>query len=331
MSASIEATQHIGGETPAPGVSLDDIRAAHRRIAPHAHRTPVLTNASIDEAAGASLFFKCENLQRTGAFKLRGALNAVYLLDHEQIARGVATHSSGNHAAALSYAARLRGSRTTVVMPNNANAVKRAAVLHYGGEVIECEPTQAGRENMLDALVLERGLTPIPPFDDLRVVAGQGTAALELLEQAPELDAVIAPVGGGGLLSGTAIAVTQASPGTQVIGAEPDAVDDTYRSFLAGHILPVENPETIADGLRTTVGLLTFPIIRRHASQIVTVTESMIVEAMRLVWQRMKVVVEPSAAVALAAVLKERKALRNQRIGIIFSGGNVDLDTLPWQ
>lgn len=289
-----------------------------------------MTNASIDEAAGASLFFKCENLQRTGAFKLRGALNAVYSLDDEQILRGVATHSSGNHAAALTYAARLRGAKATVVMPSNANAVKRAAVVHYGGEVIECEPTQDARESTLAAIVEERGLTPIPPFDDVRVIAGQGTAALELLEQAPELDTVVAPVGGGGLLGGTAIAVTHASPGTQVIGAEPETVDDTYRSFQAGRILPVHNTDTIADGLRTTVGAITFPIIRRHASQIVTVSEAMIVDAMRLVWQRMKIVVEPSAAVALAAVLKERKALKGQRIGIVFSGGNVDLDALPW-
>lgn len=314
-------------ETP-PG--LDDIRRAAVRISPYVRRTPVLRSSSIDEITGAELFFKCENFQTVGAFKFRGAVNAVFSLDQGEIARGVATHSSGNHAAAVSRAVSLRNGKATVVMPENASAAKRAAVLHYGGEIVSCAPTQHSREQTLARIVGEKGCVIIPPFDDYRVIAGQGTAALELLEQAGELDAVLAPVGGGGLLSGSAIAVSGISPGTCVFGAEPAAVDDTYRSLKAGRIMPVETIDTVADGLRTTVGQLTFPIIQKHVSEVFCVGEDEIIAAMRLVWERMKILIEPSAAVPVAAVLRQAETFRGQRVGVILSGGNVDLNALPW-
>ena len=317
--------------------SLPDIEAAEQRIAPHAHRTPVMTCASLDEMAGASLFFKCENLQKTGAFKFRGACNAVFSLSDDELRRGVATHSSGNHGAALALAARTRGSQAIVVMPSNSAAVKRAAVAHYGAEIIECDPTEASRQSSLDDIVRNRGCVVIHPFDDPRIIAGQGTAALELLDEVADLDLVIAPVGGGGLLSGTAIAVTERSPSTRVIGAEPAAADDTYRSMAAGEIVPVGHPDTIADGLRTTVGRLTFPVIRERVECIATVSEHEIVAAMRATWERAKILVEPSAAVPVAALLSRRLEIprleirrRGQRIGVILSGGNVDLGRLPF-
>jgi len=320
--------QHESQAVAPPGI--DAIREAAKRIRPHAHLTPVLTCTAIDRRIGGSVFFKCENFQKTGAFKFRGAVNAVFSLDEVAIGRGVATHSSGNHAAALTLAAALRNAASTVVMPENASAAKRAAVLHYGGEIIDCAADQQSREETLARIVAEKNCTPIPPFDDYRVIAGQGTAALELLDQAPGLDAVLAPVGGGGLLSGTAIAVHAISPATRVFGAEPATADDTYRSVRAGRILPVASPDTLADGLRTTVGQLTFPIILEHAEAILCVSEKDIIDAMRLVWERMKIIIEPSAAVAVAAVLGSPDTFRNQRIGVILSGGNVDLDHLPW-
>lgn len=316
------------GETP---MNLDDIRRAAARIAPYVRRTPVLRCTSIEDIAGAELYFKCENFQTVGAFKFRGAVNAVFSLEQDEIARGVATHSSGNHAAALTRAAGLRNGRTTVVMPENASAAKRAAVLHYGGAIVSCAPDQHSREQALARIVAEQGCMPIPPFDDYRVIAGQGTAALELLDQAKGLDAILAPVGGGGLLSGSAVAVSGVSPGTRVFGAEPAAVDDAYRSLRAGRILPVETTDTIADGLRTTVGKLTFPIIQAHVAGILCVEEHEIIAAMRLVWERMKILIEPSAAVPLAAVIRESRTFRGQRVGVILSGGNVDLDALPWK
>lgn len=310
---------------------IDDIRRAAARIAPYIRRTPVLRCRSIDEITGAHLFFKCENFQTVGAFKFRGALNAVFSLEQDEIARGVATHSSGNHAAAVTRAASLRNGRATVVMPENSSAAKRAAVLHYGGEIVSCAPNQRSRERALARVVEEKGCATIPPFDDYRVIAGQGTAALELLEQTEGLDAVLAPVGGGGLLSGSAIAISGISSNTRVFGAEPSAVDDTYRSLQAGRILPVGTAVTIADGLRTTVGNLTFPIIQAHVAGIFCVGEEEIVAAMRLVWERMKILIEPSAAVPVAAVIRESRTFRRQRVGVILSGGNVDLDALPWK
>jgi threonine dehydratase/serine racemase len=311
--------------TAAP--TLDDVRRAAARIAPHAHATPVMTSRSVDAIAGARVFFKCENLQRVGAFKFRGACNAVLSLGDEEARRGVATHSSGNHAAALALAARLRGVPAHIVMPSSAPAVKRAAVEGYGARIVTCAPTLRAREQAMADVARETGAVIIHPYDDARVIAGQGTAAFELVEEVPDLDAVVAPVGGGGLLSGTAISVTSRSA-ARVVGAEPEAADDAFRSLQAGRILPSNDPVTIADGLRTSLGELPFAILRERGVEIVTVGEAEIAAAMRLVWERMKLVIEPSAAVPVAAVLGGN--VRGARLGVILSGGNVDLDRLPW-
>jgi threonine dehydratase len=311
--------------------NLDDIRAAAERIRPFIHRTPVLTCAALDDMAGAQLFFKCENLQKGGAFKARGATNAIFSLTEEEAQRGVATHSSGNHAAALALAAKRRGIPAHVVMPRTAPTVKRSAVAASGANIIECEPTLEAREAALAIVLKETGAIFVPPYNDARVIAGQGTAMLELLEQAPDLDVVIAPVGGGGLLSGTAIAAKALKPGIKVFGAEPAAADDAYRSLQAGQILPSLNPQTIADGLRTSLGELTFAAIRAHADGILTVSEEGIIQAMRSLWERVKIVVEPSGAVPLAAALEHAPMFAGRRVGVILSGGNVDLDGLPWQ
>jgi threonine dehydratase len=310
--------------------TLSDIRVAAQRIKPYIHHTPVLTSSTFDTLCGAELFFKCENLQKVGAFKIRGATNAVFSLGAEEAARGVATHSSGNHAAALALAARWRGIRAYVVMPENAPAVKRAAVEGYGAEIFPCAPTLQAREDRLAQVVTQTGATFIPPYNDYRVIAGQGTCALELCEEVPDLDVVMAPVGGGGLLSGTALAVKGLLPAARVIAAEPGRADDAWRSMQAGHIIPAEHPDTVADGLRTSLGDKTFPIIRRDVSQIVRVSEDAIISTTRLVWERMKIVVEPSGVLPLAALLSHALDLPGKRVGIIFSGGNVDLDHLPW-
>jgi len=278
----------------------------------------------------AELFFKCENFQKVGAFKIRGATNAVFILSNKEAMKGVATHSSGNHAAALALAARLRGIKAYVVMPNNAPQIKRAAVAGYGAEIILCQPTLKAREEGLAEVVDKTGATFIHPYNDYRVIAGQGTAALELCEEIPNLDIMMTPVGGGGLLSGTAITVSAISPKTQIIAAEPEKADDAYRSFHAGRIIPSVNPDTIADGLLTSLGSLTFPIIKHYVNDIVTVTEEAIVHAMRTIWERMKIIVEPSAAVPLGAILSKCISVSGKRIGIILSGGNVDLANLPW-
>lgn len=322
------ASAGLLSDAPAPGVA--DVRAAAVRIAPHVHLTPVMRCTAIDDMLGARVHFKCENLQKVGAFKFRGACNTLLSLTDAQIESGIATHSSGNHGAAVALAARLRGTSSVVVMPSNTSAVKQAAVAHYGARIVHCEPNEQSRTETLEAVLAEEGRTLVHPFDDVRVIAGQGTAALEFLEQVPDLDIVMAPVGGGGLLSGTATVVAALSPRTRIIGAEPAAADDTFRSFRAGHIIPVGVPDTIADGLRTTVGELTFPIIRKHAADIVRVSEEAIVEAMRLTWQRTKLLIEASAAVPLAALLEGAVDVRDARVGIILSGGNVDLDALPW-
>jgi len=278
----------------------------------------------------AELFFKCENFQKVGAFKIRGATNAVFILSNKEAMKGVATHSSGNHAAALALAARLRGIKAYVVMPNNAPQIKRAAVAGYGAEIILCQPTLKAREEGLAEVVDKTGAAFIHPYNDYRVIAGQGTAALELCEEIPNLDIMMTPVGGGGLLSGTAITVSAISPKTQIIAAEPEKADDAYRSFHAGRIIPSVNPDTIADGLLTSLGSLTFPIIKHYVNDIVTVTEEAIVHAMRTIWERMKIIVEPSAAVPLGAILSKCIPVSGKRIGIILSGGNVDLANLPW-
>jgi len=310
--------------------TIADIRTAAERIRPYAHHTPVLTCASLDAMVGARLFFKCENFQKVGAFKFRGATNAVFSLSDREARRGVATHSSGNHAAALALAARLRGITAHVVMPRTSRAVKQAAVAGYGGRIVLCDPTLAAREATLARVVAETGATVVHPYNDPMVIAGQGTAALELLEDVRDLGIVMAPVGGGGLLSGTAITVSSLSPQTRVIAAEPAAADDAFRSLKEGRIVPSVDPRTVADGLLTSLGTLTFAIIRERVAEIVTVSEESIVAAMRHVWERMKIVIEPSSAVPLGALLEGTMRAPGQRVGVILTGGNVDLDQLPW-
>ena len=312
-------------------LSLDDIRNAAQRIHPYIHHTPVLTNESLNKRVGAQVFLKCENLQKVGAFKFRGACNAVFSLRDEQAANGVCTHSSGNHAQALALAARTRGIPAYIVMPDNAPAVKKQAVAGYGGQITFCEPTLEARESTLERIRLDTGANIVHPYNDERVIVGQGTATLELLEEFPDLNAVIAPVGGGGLISGTALAVTGLKKGIRVIGGEPEMADDAYRSLQAGEIIPSIKPKTIADGLLTSLGTLTFPILQEHVEQIVTVSEKSIVDAMRFIWERAKIIVEPSAAVAVAVLWETKIDLRGLKVGVILSGGNVDLEKLPWQ
>lgn len=312
-------------------VTLNDILQAAERIKPYAHRTPVLTCESLNQRVGAHVFLKCENLQKVGAFKFRGATNAVFSLPDAQAARGVVAHSSGNHAQALALAARLRGIPAYIVMPNNAPQVKKDAVQGYGGQITFCEPTLEARESTQAEVIARTGATEVHPYNNEKVIAGQGTAALELLQDVPDLDVILAPVGGGGLLSGTAIAATETRPGIRVIAAEPELADDAFRSIQAGTIIPSQSPKTIADGLLTSLGTLTFPIIRERVEQIVTVSESAIIEAMRFTWERAKIVIEPSAAVPLGLLFESKIDLAGRRVGVILSGGNVDLAKLPWQ
>ena len=311
---------------------LEDVRAAARRLAGWAHRTPVLTCATLDRLAGRALFFKGEHLQKAGAFKFRGACNAVRKLAPEVAARGVVTHSSGNHAQALALAARLRGIAAHVVMPSNASPVKRRAVEEYGGRVIECAPTLAAREATAAAVLDETGATLVPPYDHADVIAGQGTVALELMEQAGPLDAVVAPVGGGGLVAGLCVALRELAPAVRVFAAEPAGADDAARSKAAGKLIPQTGPRTVADGLLTSLGELTWPLLRDRVERVLTVSEEEIAAAMRLAWERAKLLIEPSAAVALAAVLTDEfRALPGlARVGVVLSGGNVNLDRLPW-
>ena len=311
-------------------LTLADIRAAHARIADKIHRTPVLTSANLDALCGGQLFFKCENFQKIGAFKARGAANAVFSLTDAEAARGVATHSSGNHAAALARAARLRGIAAHIVMPSNAPKTKIESVRRNGGRIIFCEPNVAAREAACAQVIAETGARLIHPYNDYAVMAGQGTATLELLEQAPELDLIIVPVGGGGLLCGTAVAAKGARPGIRVIAAEPAGADDAARSFAAGHIIPLEKASTVADGLRTSLGERNFPLIQQHVNGIVTVSEDSIVAAMRRIWEVLKIIIEPSCAVPYAAIMEQKINVSGKRVGIILTGGNVDLDALPW-
>lgn len=312
-------------------LTLQDIQLAARRIKPYIHRTPILTNQSLDEKIGAAVYLKCENMQKVGAFKFRGASNAVWSLSDEEASRGVCTHSSGNHAQALALAARMRGIPAYIVMPDNAPSVKKNAVAGYGGQITFCEPTLEARETTLERIRLETGANVVHPYNDERVIAGQGTAAMELLEDVPELDVIIMPVGGGGLLSGSSIAATETKPGIRVIAGEPEMADDAYRSLQAGTIVPSLNPKTIADGLLTSLGTLTYPMIHERVEQIVTVSEAGIVDAMKFIWERAKIVIEPSAAVAVAVLWEQKIDLRGLKIGVILSGGNVDLDKLPWK
>jgi threonine dehydratase len=310
---------------------LDAIRTAQARIAPYVHRTPVLSCRSLDAEVGARLFFKAENVQRTGAFKARGATNAVFSLPDAEARRGVVTHSSGNHGAALAYAAQRRGIPAYVVMPENAARVKQDNVRRRGATIRFCAPTVAARDAACADVQRETGATLVHPFDDPRVIAGQGTAALELIDESPALNVVIAPVGGGGLLSGTAIAVKSVDRAIQVFGAEPVNADDAARSFRSGRIEPLPAATTIADGLRTTLSLRTLTAIRTGVDAIGTASEEAIVRAMRMTWERMKIVIEPSAAVPLACLLERTLDVHGAAVGIILSGGNVDLDRLPWQ
>lgn len=311
-------------------VTLDDVLAAANRISGHIHRTPVLTSSAIDEATGARLFFKCENFQKCGAFKIRGAANAVFSLTDEAALAGVVTASSGNHGAALAKAAGWRNIRATVVMPDNAPAVKKAAVAGYGAEIVYCSPQPADRLAVLRKVMDDTGAHLVHAYDDDRVISGQGTAALELLDQVGPLDMVLAPVGGGGLVSGTAVAVKGLSPDTRVVAVEPAGADDAHRSLTQGRIVPSVSPQTIADGLLTSLGERTYPLIKSLAEGVVLVNEADIVSAMRLIWERMKIVVEPSAAVPLAGILSGALDVRGLRVGLILSGGNVDLGSLPF-
>jgi threonine dehydratase/serine racemase len=313
---------------------LADIRAAAKRIAPYAHRTPVLTCNAVNDRAGRQLFFKCENLQKVGAFKFRGACNAVIKLTDDVARRGVVTHSSGNHAQALALAAKLRGIPAHIVMPTTSSRIKREGVIGYGGIVHDCEPNVQARESTAARIVKETGGTLIHPYDNADIIAGQGTAALELLTDYPDLKAIISSVGGGGLMSGTSIAARGLNPAIRTFGAEPSAVDDAARSLATGTRQPaVSNPKTSADGLLTNLGELTWPIIRDHVEHIFTVTEDEIIDAMRFIWQRMKIIIEPSSAVPVAALFSDEARTRLggvERVGVILSGGNVDLDKLPW-
>ena len=311
-------------------IDLEAIRRAHERIRPHIHRTPVLTSARFDEASGGSLFFKCENFQKVGAFKARGATNAVLSLDEETARRGVATHSSGNHAAALARAAKLRGIPAHIVMPSNTLKVKVRAVEGYGARIVFCEPNQQAREEACARVIAETGATLVHPFENEDVMAGQGTVAVELLEDVPDLDLLLCPVGGGGVLSGTAVAAKSLRPGIKVIATEPAGADDAAQSFHKHELIRQETKSTIADGLRTDLGQPNFDLIQRYVDDIVTVTEENIVAAMRAIWETMKIVVEPSGAVAYAAILEGKVDCRAKRVGIILTGGNVDLDALPW-
>ena len=320
-------------------LDLDSIRAAHERIRAHIHRTPVLTSSRLDEANGASLFFKCENFQKIGAFKARGATNAVFSLDEATARRGVATHSSGNHGAALARAAKLRGIPAHIVMPSNSAKVKVRAVESYGAHIVFCEPTEAAREAACTDVIAKTGARLIHSFENEDVMAGQGTAAVELIEEV-DVDLLICPVGGGGLLCGTAVAAKSMRPKIKVIAVEPANADDAAQSFHAGRRIVTEKKFTIADGLRTNVGAPNFPIIQRYVDDIVTVSEEAITSAMRTIWETMKIIIEPSAAVPYAAIMERQPSqgygsagkidIAGKRVGIIITGGNVDLDALPW-
>jgi len=310
--------------------TYQDIVEAHERIRKYVHKTPVLTSTSINRIFETQLYFKCENFQKVGAFKFRGASNAIYSLSEEEASRGVGTHSSGNHAAALCLAARMRGIPAQIVMPGNAPEIKKIAVEGYGGQITYCEPTLESREVTMDKVIEKTGVHFVPSYNHPHIMAGQGTAAKELIEEVGELDIVIAPVGGGGLMSGTALSVKALLPNAKAIAAEPANADDAYRSFKSGKLVPSVNPDTIADGLMTSLGTLTFEVIMDKVDDIVTVSERAIVDAMRLVWERMKIIIEPSSAVPLAAIIEGKLDVKNKKVGIIVSGGNVDISKLPF-
>lgn len=309
---------------------FDDVLKAHERIKPHIHKTPVLTSAFMNELTGAELFFKCENFQKAGAFKVRGASNAVFGLSEEQAAKGVATHSSGNHGLSLSYAAGRRGIPVSVVVPRTAPEAKKQAMRGYGATVVECEPSTTSREAMFAEVVAKSGADFVHPYNDPRVIAGQGTCSLELHSQVDGLDAVIAPIGGGGMISGTCLTLSNVAPNIEIFAAEPEQADDAYRSFKAGHIIADDAPVTIADGLKVPLKERTWHFVSNHVTDILLASEQEIIDAMYLTWQRMKIVIEPSCAVPLATIIKNRELFAGKRVGIIITGGNVDLKKLPW-
>jgi threonine dehydratase len=310
--------------------SFDDVVEAHERIAPYIHKTPVLTSSFLNDLTGAELFFKCENFQKAGAFKVRGASNAVFGLSEEMAAKGVATHSSGNHALSLSYAAGRRGIPCHVVMPRTAPQAKKDAVRGYGGIITECEPSTTSREETFAKVEAETGAEFVHPYNDLRVITGQATCSRELNDQVEGLDAVVAPIGGGGMVSGTCLTLSNIAPGVKIYAAEPEQADDAYRSFKAGHIIADDAPVTVADGLKVPLKDNTWHYVSNHVTDILTASEEEIVEAMKLIWKRMKIVMEPSSAVPLATILKNPDAFTGKRVGVIITGGNVDLDNLPW-
>ena len=315
---------------PAYIPNIDDVLEAHKRIEPYIHRTPVLTSSYFNDLVGAELFFKCENFQKAGAFKVRGASNAVFGLSDEMANKGVATHSSGNHALSLSYAAGRRGIPCNVVMPRTAPEAKKAAVRGYGGIITECEPSTTSREEVFAEVQERTGAEFVHPYNDPRVVAGQGTCSKELMEQTDGLDCVIAPIGGGGMVSGTCLTLSHLAPEVKIYAAEPEQADDAYRSFKAGHIIADDAPQTIADGLKVPLKDLTWHFVSNHVSDIFTASEDEIIDAMKLTWQRMKIVIEASCAVPMATILKNKDVFAGKRVGVIITGGNVDMDTLPW-
>jgi threonine dehydratase len=315
---------------PAVIPTYDDVVAAHERIKPYIHRTPILTSSYFNALTGAELFFKCENFQKAGAFKVRGASNAVFGLSDEMAKKGVATHSSGNHALSLSYAAGRRGIPCHVVMPRTAPQAKKDAVRGYGGIITECEPSTSSREAVFAEVQAATGAEFVHPYNDPRVIAGQGTCSRELMEQVEGLDAVIAPIGGGGMVSGCCLTLSTIAPGVEIYAAEPEQADDAYRSFKAGHIIADDAPETVADGLKVPLKDLTWHFVSNHVTDILTASEQEIIDAMKLTWKRMKIVIEASCAVPLATILKNPETFRGKRVGVIITGGNVDLDTLPW-
>lgn len=309
---------------------FDDVIEAHERIKPYIHRTPVLTSSFLNQLTGAELFFKCENFQKAGVFKARGASNAVFGLSEEMAKKGVATHSSGNHGSSLSYAAGRRGIPVTVVMPHTAPQAKKDAVVGYGGTIVECEPSTSSREATFAEVVAKTGAEFVHPYNDPRVIAGQATCSRELLEQTDNLDMVIAPIGGGGMISGTCLTLSSIAPEMKIYAAEPLNADDAARSLRAGHIIADDAPNTVADGLKVPLKDLTWHFVKNYVTDILTATEDEIIDAMKLTWQRMKIVIEPSSAVPLATILKNRELFGGKRVGVIITGGNVDLDKLPW-
>ncbi|WP_071795875.1 beta-hydroxyaspartate dehydratase BhcB [Natronohydrobacter thiooxidans] len=310
--------------------TYDDVLAAEARITPYIHRTPVLTSSYFNDLTGAELFFKCENFQKAGAFKVRGASNAVFGLSDAMAAKGVATHSSGNHALSLSYAAGRRGIPCHVVMPRTAPQAKKDAVRGYGGIITECEPSTSSREAVFAEVQAKTGAEFVHPYNDPRVIAGQGTCSKELTAQVEGLDAVIAPIGGGGMISGTCLTLSTFAPQVKIYAAEPEQADDACRSFKAGHIIADDAPNTVADGLKVPLKELTWHFVSNHVTDILTASEEEIIDAMKLIWKRMKIVMEPSSAVPLATILKNRDVFAGKRVGVIITGGNVDLDALPW-